>query len=422
MSTHSAVTSKGLTPEQQRRADKRAWILKVTLFPLGLVAVLAIGTAIILSLHTNRKNPSTKPNATATLNTSSETNGLSNSINGDIVFTLRQTSFMIEVAKTQRAIGQLSTARTTWNDLFSATRTNDEGRRIASDPKLLVQFIVLDGIKRPDLTDEELTAKLNELLSQSKDVVERTAWPQLTAQVQELGEQARSTEMVHQTHHQVLTQLLELAKNIEPTATLSVAEAMAAREQNRQMVQQTRVDDAARNAEVRLAQEYKELVVNRDNASTKIVTLKEQLQQAKSNAPTQMLLNAEPKPDPALVKAYREDRASILAKLQPFITPGYLQPDTPNHLKLGIDKVAMSYMALRRVGALHDSKTGLETLWRMGATRANKPELNRPLGGFPQFFGPIGSLSPKDKSHLNEAQRLLRSYGPLLVADGLLQP
>ena len=80
----------------------------------------------------------------------------------------------------------------------------------------------------------------------------------------------------------------------------------------------------------------------------------------------------------------------------------------------------MSYSALVDAGALKNTQQGLETLFRMGGLKSANQHNDRPLGGFPRMNETSESANPEALIRVQDAQRLLRQYGPLMLKDGLL--
>lgn len=115
-----------------------------------------------------------------------------------------------------------------------------------------------------------------------------------------------------------------------------------------------------------------------------------------------------------IVEATRPDVKALLA---PFLAPRYLQPramaGTTLRFKKTADKTPISLSALNGINALTESEAGLVRL----AT----------LGGHWQLSEPKWSVksqsrywSDDDREMLGKAQDALRTYGPILVQQGLL--
>ena len=120
---------------------------------------------------------------------------------------------------------------------------------------------------------------------------------------------------------------------------------------------------------------------------------------------------------------YKRELEKIRTHLVAFTTPGYVQPESADNLVYRNVKQPMSYSALRRIGALNPTNEGRATLLRVGGSKSATQRNDRPLGSFPRMNSIEQLRNDKNlKARVNEAQQLLRRYGPLMVEDGLLLP
>lgn len=106
----------------------------------------------------------------------------------------------------------------------------------------------------------------------------------------------------------------------------------------------------------------------------------------------------------------------VKAILAPFLEPRNLQPRLAGasvQFRRTVEKQPMSLAALIAMNALGDSPDCLKRLAKIGGHR----QLSEPRWS---VNTPTGVWNDSDREMLQEAQRMLREYGPLLVEAGLL--
>ena len=127
----------------------------------------------------------------------------------------------------------------------------------------------------------------------------------------------------------------------------------------------------------------------------------------------------------ARAEALQKEMAEVKLILSPFTSPGHFQPNSasnPSDYKQTVDAEPVSLSALKRLGALERTMTGLGRLYHFGGSKNPIFNHDRPLGAFPMY----NSSSLERRAHVLEtvktAQRLLNTHGQALIEAGLLQP
>jgi hypothetical protein len=108
----------------------------------------------------------------------------------------------------------------------------------------------------------------------------------------------------------------------------------------------------------------------------------------------------------------------VLGMLTPFLARRYVQPILSGAAirpERTVNEQPMSLSRLEEIGALGDSVEGLKWLARVGTDR----DLGQPRWS---FGSEPCNWTPDNQRFLEQAQDMLRRYGPILVEERLLSP
>ena len=408
------MSTDNLSNEQHKRASRLASYQSIIVLPV-IFLVLIGGLMFVLNLYENQNDtPDSVASPTPTRDVA-PTLSVSPAVVADEETLLRfhRISLLLEIAQAERAIDHANDADRDWHRVQAEVRTNEAGRQLASDSDLLIQFIALENLAQSDDSVSNLQSSLNELAEEAETIAEQWSIESVKTRVVAIEEQAKQLNANYQGYRQALNRLLIQAAAL-PASSITLAETIETREQTRLDGHRTRIAQLVTKSKADIDAEYQRLVTTYYEDSQRVDKLKGQLDLAQKTPMPQMPQLVEDKPDPALVKSYQSQKTVIATYLAPFITPGYKQPDNLYSLKTTVDKLPMSYTGLLGVGALHDSEDGIKTLQYM--MRGN----DRPDGGYSLIE--LRLLKPDQIEQLKTAQKLLRSYGKLMVDDGLLSP
>ena len=107
----------------------------------------------------------------------------------------------------------------------------------------------------------------------------------------------------------------------------------------------------------------------------------------------------------------------VMSSLAPFLEPRYIQPSLAGSFSIRFsrtaDRMPMSLGKLMSIGALNETEMGLKKLALIGGNR-KLPEPKWSIAAQPC------SWDDGDEEFLRQSQQMLRDYGPILVAEGLL--
>lgn len=288
-------------------------------------------------------------------------------------------------------------------------KTSSEGRKIASDQRLLEGlYLLIDGM--PDSKEQVLPLKDELSILKSSFIASTSSndFPKLRDSISSLTKKSSELAIKAESLRKSVANFVQMgAANAENTSTVqqlmeqrdfqlimqTAADAEAVRKKAREKIAEA--DQRAVEAEAKLRLSEREAKIAADN----LVTERTQLE-----------------------RDFLNDSAEIHSLLAPFITPAAskleydyygrkLLPSSPG-------KQPLSLYAIQRCGALEDSEKGFEDLLYI----VNNPYLYRPLGSFPHTSGTEWKRDESVKKRMQRTQSLLKKYGKLLVEKNLLEP
>ncbi len=427
MSTDSAAheqDAQNESPEDRAAASRRAWARSTVAVGLAYAAiVLGVPTLALLTHSRSRASRSDERHQTTDADTQQA--APDGRIPPESVGIPRHTreafdllSLSVEVAEARQMLSHLNTVAAKWDVLLKATLTDDAGRRIGGDSELTARFLALRRVDGPPPIIDQPGPALDNLLSTAASMEQPI--DNLNSQARTINQQITVWYAFHESRVQLLDDLRTAAATL-PLLPMTLDATLESRESDREKVNTELANNAATAVRRDLEQSLEQLTTTRSEQEQLVERLQQQLDDVESG-------KAQPSTDSPipLSTGSREDfqRESSRSKalLKPFTTPGYMQPDSGGELKSGQTKIPMSYSALNNAGALTSSEKGLATLFRLGGSRTLNQNNDRPLGSFPRMNSMAELEKPAIVADLKEAQRMLREYGSLLVADKLLSP
>lgn len=123
-------------------------------------------------------------------------------------------------------------------------------------------------------------------------------------------------------------------------------------------------------------------------------------------------------------EALSREMTDVNKYLSPFISPGYLQPNSDRNAwvtERTVEAKPVSLSRLKKLGALENTMKGIELLYMFGGGKNPIHNNSRPLGAFPQYAAQR-LRKPEIIQPLERAQELLRDHGQALVEEQLLSP
>ena len=267
-------------------------------------------------------------------------------------------------------------------------------------------------------------ASIQESLSSSGDI-----YPTISAQLNELQQHLSTIDPATHSDRRIDQQLPLIEQQIallqaqdssvEANDVMAIIQQSA---QNQVRDEQLRDDALLREAVQRATtteqQKREQLQLTVNNLNTEATRLQNQLTtlEEKRQMQSEKVARAE---------ALQKEMAEVKLILSPFTSPGHFQPNStsnPWDFKQTVDAEPISLSALKRLGALERTMTGLERLYITGGSKNPIFNHDRPLGAFPMCIA--GSLERREyvMETVKTAQRLLNTHGQALIEAGVLQP
>ncbi|WP_146415355.1 hypothetical protein [Crateriforma conspicua] len=339
-------------------------------------------------------------------------------------FELQRIALEIEFAQTKQSVHHFESAQADWSELVGATLSDSVGKRIAGNEGLLLQFLALRQMpapSKPEPVARDILARLNEIQNGANDATNISAINRLRAALAETKQFTFVSFAFHQARLNQLQRIREAAVShpegeFELHATISLRAAALTNELT------SVAEKAARDVQASIDEELRQLSKQRDEAADVVAKLNSQLARLARRERLDSQVESENTEQLVSRDDYNRELESIRTDLVAFTTPGYVQPESADKLVYHNTKRPFSYTALKRIGALEDSETGLAILLRVGGSKTATQQNDRPLGSFPRMNSISELRKPNVVARLKEAQRLLRQYGQLMVEDGLLSP
>lgn len=298
-----------------------------------------------------------------------------------------------------------------WRDQIEPLRTDERGRRVAAQARLVDQISALLAEDRPIL--ERATAaqsSLQGLLEPLQKAVDNSSDysavdPAVSSEIQRLRTKAREQgERLHKQRVQVEA-IVRQAEGLAPS-DVTLADAMTRREQ------EIAATEAAALAD-RLSTARREAAEAKATAEEEAIRMAGEQQAAdiRAQALHEKLIARAKSPD---VERY----------LGTFLAEGYFQP-VGRYLSVSYERTAektpVSWKRLETCGALDPSVEGLRTLALIASPGLSPPGKwhDRPAW---QFDLSKFNWSASDQEFIQKAQDLLRELGPTLVELKMLAP
>lgn len=410
--------------DREKSARRAMWfstLLVAFLFAALPFAVLVIG----LGLHSAVDDSSRETSTTGKTSDSPASNSSPNKTAPTPEFEsidrlLRKASTAVPIEKAEQSIKHLDAAKRDWQRLLDQTLHDDIGKRIASNEPLLLQFIALQAMPQPEHDSPELNAVLDKIRDASSS--DSPQFDQLAGAASELAQIAVTAFAFHEARRGTLEKIRAEASNAPPAA-VDLATKLFSRAEELERRQQQTTTHVAASLKTQLQTEQRELSNKLAENRNTIAGLSRQLERLQLGQPFDQSSSETHDDLPVASREdYQRESDKIRTILKPFITPGFVQPESADKLAYQNAKQPVSFSALKRIGALQATPRGIEILFRVGGSKTSSYQNDRPLGSFPR----MNSRSELQKSEViakvREAQRLLRAYGPYLVGDGLLSP
>jgi len=421
------------TPQERVQADKRAWLFSQALVGLLLLAVFALLPLVASRLRGG--SAPTPPTATSDgnegqtgkpVNDLAQTSGLAPITKEERQAASAQVQrlvLMIEAAKLEMQLKTLAERMHEWKRLLGTTLQNDAGRRIAAVPFSLDQFILSEQLYNAVGTPSDISkleAQLHRNVQLARDENDPDQLKSITEALSSGNERAMLWRHEYVRRHQVLVQLVDSAAS-HPTADLTLETALAQRASSLEATKSDRIQIAVEEEKQRLTREHQSIQEDIQTQQKLLTGLKSQLSAVRAGDQTNTNLASPNSSPPASLEEYRADLPRIRSLLQPFISPGYMQPKSADELTHTAEKSAMSYAALVQTGAL-GGEEGLQALLRVGGSKSARQNNDRPLGQFPRMNSVKDLEDDRVRMLLEESQRLLLDHGQRMIDEGLLLP
>lgn len=307
--------------------------------------------------------------------------------------------------------------------------TSEEGRRIASDLKLVELANGALNVTLPsDSRANSLRVRLDGLLSGPKGAIQNkvsgyspgesllTALAQIELETRDLR---AVVERVLSDLNVVARKAAELPQNANRTLEQSLAELQAIKDQQRselisQVKEDAKLEGAKRIADQEAENERKIAAAKVDAAkllgdqnATKIIT---DAQVAKEKSDVEKRIQEAEMARAKLESEFNRDLGEIRNYLTAFVSDGFQYRGDNS------TKGPASLTSLRGTQIFQPGRTGLEAILRYAGNSQN----DRPRGPIGEYIGGDYGWQLADKDSLNKVQSLLIKYADLMVEKGLL--
>ena len=411
------------TVAARRQAAKRKWLFSTILVPVvfAVLALSVLGFGLFLQNHTVEK-PEPKPNPDPTIgkSNSEKEKHPSNSANiAKVELAVQRAQFQIELAAAVQLQREVRFAETELDDLLKSTESDYVGKRIAGNKELLLRFRAFkQSLKNPPSISATSLSAIENAAQNARD-----NHKQLEASLNEATKTPCSVDAFFTTS--ISAASTKCGNPLLPFLNRSTLLTLRFNSMNRRSrcMRKQVANDAARELKNTLDGERESAIGQQSEAVKLVDELETQLEQIRSGKPFTSETTDAVLPPQASRDDYERELEKIRTHLIAFTTPGYVQPESADKLVFRSVKQPMSYSALRRIGALDATNEGRATLLCVGGSKSATQRNDRPLGSFPRMNSIEQLRDDKNlKARVDEAQQLLRRYGPLMVEDGLLLP
>ena len=270
-----------------------------------------------------------------------------------------------------------------WKADLEALLTSEAGRRIAAEPQRVAAFIAMRNASgREERSSERIRRHLNRILS-----------AEVADDAEDFGGWDRSTlDALHLVEDEIRSLAAELERRREEIETLTAGPQPAASQSLQASIAETKE---------RWAQESLDAMVAAQTAEIKKLDAYN-VRRARDKAKLERL------------KKECQDQ-QVLSVLQPFITPSH-RLDRYRHEA----KARYSHIYLQDEGVLESDRLGYLRLVRCAVQTDAPSNLWANLMSGPRIVPE--SWNAQQLRFVQNAQELLRKYGPALVSLGLLEP
>ncbi len=302
-----------------------------------------------------------------------------------------------------RRIAANQEAVRTFRNVYRGERTGAvEVAGIRSAARALAEPIEMVLADKKAVLDEntEFKKALSEIESQLRETL--SPWRKANAMVQVLVKESTSREPTTEPLRGVMESLetAELRHRAQQVAAKTQeAEDVLIEELAASQTRLNELDARKQLAEEDLQATHKE--AHNHSLNTEQLALAKQIAAARKKAKRQLELQA--------------DLPEIRSTLVPFITHGHKQLQDGEWVYLE-EKEPISLKGLQAAGVLKDEQMSFQRLYFIGGGREN----DRPNGPFRSYIG--GHIHDPDMPLVRKVQRLLLSYGDLLVDLHMLSP
>lgn len=429
-------SSNAVSAERRNRSAQRKWrfsgILTAALFAALMFGLLTVGFRMHQAEKDRESLETTQGESAGLVNRIKEkiseaapSSGESTADLTKLNVELQRAAIEIELAQTRRALHHLEDARADWNELLDATLSDSFGKRIAWDEELLLQFLALRQMPAPSESEPTEPQVFEHLAAIHREASSPTADVESIHRLRdELGETTQFIIVSFVFHQARLNHLHQIRRTAAagPIGNTELHAAISMREDDLARELTSAADEAADKLEASMDEESRLLSEQRDDTANDVTHLESQIALLVRGEKLDSQADAISTQPLVSRGDYVRELQTIREDLTAFTSPGYVQPESADKLVYHKTKLPFSFSALKRIGALEDSEKGLAILFRAGGSKTATQQNDRPLGSFPRMNSISELRKPDVFARVKDAQRLLRTYGQLMVDDGLLSP
>lgn len=339
---------------------------------------------------------------------------------------MRQIDSGAVVAKVEKLAGdvaQLDTELSAWNQRLVDLATNDSGRRIASDPAML---LAVASLKQSEpINVDDFTVLKNRVRALEEEALNvRQGKPSSSLDVaytttKEQFEKAR-TNLDRATLS--LAAFEKRSQLLEPSS-MTLAEAIAAHVEKEAADLSAKVAKDRQDAKQKIASEKRDAEAMQNKLALELEREQAAAEKAKMQAKIDAARLAEERAaaNRQLEIEFARDWPQIQHYLGKFFAPGYTQPQSATHYEQRSTQGPVSLAAIKKTGALSDIVDGLDGAYprflHLMASPSNDRNVSSP---YPRFIG--GYVDQEHVATVRQGYTLLKKYQYLLVEKGYLTP
>ena len=311
----------------------------------------------------------------------------------------------------------------TWQDAVLPLMTNDQGKALAQDPKLLQDFLALyqEELPPPDLLDafETRLQPLVDHLQTAGDVQDARLYrptEEFVKSIDTLAADVRESINAYRRHNRLLAALLLRAPKPEtlPTEALTLEAAMSKLEQDRKIEDLQFVSDELESLRQQNREKIRDAIAEKE---TKIAEAQAEAEKKLGVLESQKIITAVEE-QLATFKQEQEQRQreakfqAALPEIRAYLTPFFVQSlsqPSANGAAMANEKAPVSWRALQASGALEDTTESLYILFNAISSAPDRATHGWPRG-----------MTPEGISFCLKAKQLLKEFGPQLVEKKML--